>query len=391
MIKLYETQSFLKECNTTVESCTENEGVVYIKLKESIFFPEEGGQYADTGVLEYADKCVNLIDGQIVDGEIIYQISEMIPEGTTVLCKLDWNKRFDRMQNHSGEHILSGLINSKYGFNNIGFHLSDDEFVTLNMDGVLTKEQVMELEKEVNSIIYANVPITDSYPSKEELANITYRSKIEIDGQVRLITIGDEKQTYDICACCAPHVARTGEIGILKITGVSKAKGGVLISILCGRRALEYINHSMDTLNALAGSFTTHPDNVPGIVENLKKECQELKAELSDYKERGLIDAIKANPLKNYVITADSLSPQNMKNVFNTLVDNCQGYVGVFVGTDEDGYRYYAGGKDCDAKVLSGLMREKLGAKGGGSSDMIQGKADTNAGSIEEFWNNICN
>ena len=125
--------------------------------------------------------------------------------------------------------------------------------------------------------------------------------------------------------------------------------------------------------------------------KNLKKECQELKAELSDYKERGLIDAIKANPLKNYVITADSLSPQNMKNVFNTLVDNCQGYVGVFVGTDEDGYRYYAGGKDCDAKVLSGLMREKLGAKGGGSSDMIQGKADTNAGSIEEFWNNICN
>lgn len=412
MIKLYEKQSNLRECEATVVECTRKDNEVYIKLDQSIFFPEEGGQYADTGVLEYTvpthsatldeaenkttsgeavnnKKIVKLLDGQIVDGDIIYQVSEEIKCETKVLCKLNWSIRYDRMQNHSGEHILSGLINRKYGFNNIGFHLSDDSMVTLVMDGVLTKEQVMELEQEVNSIIYANLPITDSYPTKEELKDISYRSKIEIDGQVRLITIGDESRTVDICACCAPHVARTGEIGILKVTGVMKMKGGVQISILCGRRALEYINHNLDILGQIASSFTTHADNVTGIIENLKNENIELKSQLSEYREKGIIENIISNPDNRCIFTSDQLSAQNMKNIFNVLTDKCAGYVGIFVGTDEDGYRYYAGGNGLDARELAKIMREGLGAKGGGSEDMIQGKTDSSKEAIEQFWNSI--
>ena len=389
MIKLYEKQSFLKECEAIVTECYKKEDKVYIKLNQSIFFPEEGGQYADTGVLEYDGKTVQLLDGQIVNGEIIYQIENEIPSGTTVLCKLDWATRFDRMQNHSGEHILSGLIHSKYGFNNIGFHLSDDAMVTLVVDGVLTREQVMELEQEVNAVIYANLQITDSYPDKEELANISYRSKIEIDGQVRLITIGEGENIVDVCACCAPHVSRTGEIGILKVTGVMKSKGGVQISILCGRRALEYINHNLDLLNSMAGAFTTHPDNVPGIVDNLKKECMEVKSQLSEYREKGIIDSIEANPETKCIFGDSELSAQNMKNIFNALVEKCQGYVGVFAGDDVAGYRYYAGGNGMDARELAKLMREGLGAKGGGSSEMIQGKTESEKTSIEQFWSTI--
>lgn len=389
MIKLYEKQSFLKECEAIVTECYKKEDKVYIKLNQSIFFPEEGGQYADTGVLEYDGKTVQLLDGQIVNGEIIYQIENEIPSGTAVLCKLDWATRFDRMQNHSGEHILSGLIHSKYGFNNIGFHLSDDAMVTLVVDGVLTREQVMELEQEVNSVIYANLPITDSYPDKEELAIISYRSKIEIDGQVRLITIGEGENIVDVCACCAPHVSRTGEIGILKVTGVMKSKGGVQISILCGRRALEYINHNLDLLNSMAGAFTTHPDNVPGIVDNLKKECMEVKSQLSEYREKGIIDSIEANPETKCIFGDSELSAQNMKNIFNALVEKCQGYVGVFAGDDVAGYRYYAGGNGMDARELAKLMREGLGAKGGGSSEMIQGKTESEKTSIEQFWSTI--
>lgn len=389
MIKLYEKQSFLKECEAIVTECYKKEDKVYIKLNQSIFFPEEGGQYADTGVLEYDGKTVKLLDGQIVNGEIIYQIENEIPSGTAVLCKLDWATRFDRMQNHSGEHILSGLIHSKYGFNNIGFHLSDDAMVTLVVDGVLTREQVMELEQEVNSVIYANLQITDSYPDKEELANISYRSKIEIDGQVRLITIGEGENIVDVCACCAPHVSKTGEIGILKVTGVMKSKGGVQISILCGRRALEYINHNLDLLNSMAGAFTTHPDNVPGIVDNLKKECMEVKSQLSEYREKGIIDSIEANPETKCIFGDSELSAQNMKNIFNALVEKCQGYVGVFAGDDVAGYRYYAGGNGMDARELAKLMREGLGAKGGGSSEMIQGKTESEKTSIEQFWSTI--
>ncbi len=396
MEKLYEKQSFLRECKSTVIYCEKENDEVYIKLDKSIFFPEEGGQYADTGILELLDSnenstgiAVKLLDGQIRDGKIIYKVENEIQLGTAVLCKLDWSNRFDRMQNHSGEHILSGLIHNTYGFNNIGFHLSDDDMVTLVVDGVLTREQVMELETRVNSVIYDNVPILDSYPSKEELDSISYRSKIEIEGQVRLITIGEGDDIIDICACCAPHVARTGEIGILKVTGVTKMKGGTQISILCGRRALEYINHNLGTLNQLANAFTTHPDNMPGIVENLKNECIQVKSQLSDYKEKGIIDSIITNPDNRCIFGEGSLSAQNMKNIFNALTDNCKGYVGIFAGSDEDGYRYYAGGNGLNAKELANLMREKIGAKGGGSEEMIQGKTDAAKSQIQQFWATI--
>ncbi len=394
MIKLYETNSFIKECTARVISCEEKNNLVYIKLDESIFFPEEGGQYADTGLLEYVDangenNSVKLLDGQIVDGAIIYQTDHKIDINTEVLCKLDWAKRFDRMQNHSGEHILSGLINRKFGYNNVGFHLSDDDAVTLCMDGILSKEQLLELESEVNAIIYEDLPITDSYPSKEELGNISYRSKIEIEGQVRLITIGDDKQTVDICACCAPHVRTTGQIGILKVTSVTKFKSGVQISILCGRRALEYINHNLDTLNTLSGAFSTHPDNLPAIIDSLKKDNQAVKSELSDYKEKAIIEGIVANPQIRCIFSNNQLSAQNMKNIYNVLVENCTGYVGLFEGSDEEGYRYYAGGNGLNARELANLMREALGAKGGGSEEMIQGKTDADRMSIEDFWKKL--
>lgn len=405
MIKLYEKNSFMKECGAEVVSCEVKENKVYIKLNQSIFFPEEGGQHADAGILEYSEngelKQVKVIDGQIktantvngqnkgVQEEIIYEVESEIQVGIKVLCKLDWTHRYDKMQNHSGEHILSGLINDKFGFNNIGFHLSDEGPVSLVVDGSLIKEQVAELEIEANKVIYENLPIVDTYPSKEELANISYRSKIDIDGQVRLITIGEGERIVDICACCAPHVARTGEIGILKVINIMKAKGGTQISILCGRRALEYINHNLETLNTVANAFSTHPDNVPQIVEGLKNENIKLKSELSDYKEKGIIAAIISKQVGRCAFSNEELSAQNMKNIFNVLVENNEGYVGLFVGNDNDGYRYYAGGQGLNAKELAGKMREKLGAKGGGSEEMIQGKIDSKQSEIEEFWSSL--
>ena len=391
--KVYERQSYLKELETTVTESTCEEGQFYVKLKETVLFPEEGGQYSDTGFLLFGDRKVSVLRGELIgnasegDTDIRYAVDGEIPAGSFVRCVLDWDKRFSRMQNHSGEHIVSGLIHNLYGYNNIGFHLSDDEPVTLTVDGKLSAEQIREIEIKANEAIYEDLPITDSYPSKDELASMDYRSKIEIAGQVRLITIGDPAAPLDICACCAPHVSGTGCIGIIKVISFASVKGGTQVSILCGARALEFIEKNIDNLESIAKGFSTHRDNVPGIVESLREENRALKAKLSEYAEKSILSGITEDG-PGCIFTDMELSPVSMKNIFNELVARKTGYVGIFAGSDEKGYVYYAGGKDMDARELGNLMREKLSSKGGGAAGMIQGRTSSSQDEIIKFWEN---
>ena len=393
--KVYEKQSYCREIQTVVTDCTVENESVYIKLGKSIFFPEEGGQYADTGTLTYEDKTVQLLDGELLgaaregDTDIRYRVSEAIPTGTSVLCKLDWEKRFDRMQNHSGEHIISGLLHSHFGYNNIGFHLSDDEPVTLLVDGALTPEQAAAIEEESNRIIYENLPIRDSYPKQEDLAGIDYRSKIEIGGQVRLITIGQEDKIVDICACCAPHVSHTGAIGLIRILSVTRAKGGTQLGILCGRRAWAYVDHNLRILQEVARDFSTHTDNVSARIGDLKAENAALRIRVDEMVEEGIIRDIRDGRYDRCVFANAELSPVNMKRIYNALTTLREGYVGLFAGSDEKGYRFYAGGAGLDARSLATAMREGLGAKGGGSREMIQGALFCGREQIEAFWNSV--
>jgi len=401
MIKIYETDSYARECRMKVLSSGREEAAFLITVDQSVFFPEEGGQYADTGLLiirelplgyegllKVGDKA-SLLDGQICDdGSIAYKVSDEIPAGAVLDGILDWEKRFDRMQNHSGEHILTGVIHNKYGFNNVGFHLSDDDFVTLDLDGKLTYEQVIEMEKTANEIIYDNLPITDSYPDKAALEDISYRSKIEIDGQVRLITIGDHYRTIDVCACCAPHVLTTGCIGIIKVFSVINYKKGIQIAILCGKRALDYINKEHSALSSLSRRLSTSFDNVEKIVASYTEEIFELKARLSKLVENSISEKISELDENDpgCIFTSEELNAGNMKNIYNILTDKVKGYAGIFVGSDDEGYRYNAGGKNLDAKDLAALMREKLGAKGGGNSEMIQGKVNATKKEIIDLF-----
>ncbi len=383
MNKIYENESYNRRIETVVTSLEETDNGVFITLEDSIFFPEEGGQYADTGIIIYGDEEITLSNGILIQSEadgketiIKYAVSKPAPAGAKVICVLDWDKRYSRMQNHSGEHIISGLIYREFGYNNAGFHLSDDGPVTLDVDHKLTPEQVDIIEKMANEVIYRNLPITASYPSKEELVDISYRSKIDILGQVRLITVGDENETIDVCACCAPHVARTGEIGIIKVISHCNYKGGTQISILCGRRALEYLSHIQSSLNDIAGLFSTHPDNVKSLVVSLKDELSDCKAELSSLIEAKYLDIIRtmSDSESHIIFTDDNLLPANMKNIFNALTAQFDDYVGIFVGNDTDGYRFYAGSRTLDTAKLGATLREQLGAKGGGKGEMIQGQ-----------------
>ncbi len=397
MIKIYETDSFRRELSSVVTSCIQENGRIYIQLSETIFFPEEGGQYADTGVLVPVssaadDAPVHVLDGEYRRGDIRYVVDREIVPGTEVLCILDWEKRFSRMQQHTGEHILTGMIHNRYGYNNVGFHLSDDSPVTLDVSGPLTWEQAMEMEQAANEVVFANVPVRVLFPSREELSRLDYRSKIEIEGQVRLIAIGEGSKPVDLCACCAPHVARTGEIGIIKIISMQKYKGGTRLGILCGGRALAHYRQEWHRLDSLARYLSTGVDQVADSVKGLQAELAAAKEKAAALTETALLRELEAIPsdAPALVFTKEDLPPVVVKNTFNALAERFPArYVGLFIGSDDAGYRYAAGSKDLDARKLAGFMREALAAKGGGSQDMIQGKVSAGQEEILQFWRTL--
>lgn len=385
MVKLYEKQSYLSECEAVVTDCFTKDGFVYVRLDRTIFFPEEGGQYADLGELVYGDNTsVRLLGGEVTDKsgkDIIYRVESKVPVGE-VKCILNWDLRYERMQNHSGEHVLTGTIHNEFGYDNVGFHLSDDGPVTLDMNGVLTWEEVMEMERKANEVIYNNLPITDSYPTGAELANLSYRSKIEIEGQVRLITIGDKDNPIDVCACCAPHVKTTGEIGIIKVISMVNWKGGVRISMLAGRRALRYINDRFDIIRSVTERLTTSFDNVPDIIDGYKKEIGESKA-LINKTYVSLAEKICSASGSPFVFFDSDCPMSAMKNILSTLINMTDGYAGVFVGEDGS-YRYMIGSKDKDSRIVASLLKEKLDARGGGKPDSIQGQVASCKEDIEK-------
>ena len=385
MVKLYEKQSYLSECEAVVTDCFTKDGFVYVRLDRTIFFPEEGGQYADLGELVYGDNnLVRVLGGELTDksgSDIIYRVDKEVPLGE-VRCILNWDLRYERMQNHSGEHVLTGTIHNEFGYDNVGFHLSDDGPVTLDMNGVLTWEEVMEMERKANEVIYNNLPITDSYPTGAELANLSYRSKIEIEGQVRLITIGDKDNPIDVCACCAPHVKTTGEIGIIKVISMVNWKGGVRISMLAGRRALRYINDRFDIIRSVTERLTTSFDNVPDIIDGYKKEIGESKA-LINKTYVSLAEKICSASGSPFVFFDSDCPMSAMKNILSTLINMTDGYAGVFVGEDGS-YRYMIGSKDKDSRIVASLLKEKLDARVGGKPDSIQGQVASCKEDIEK-------
>ena len=441
MKKLYETDSMRSECSAKICSCRqlsdqeikERIGAARpdamqmqqngrkpeffeITLDPAIFFPEGGGQYADHGTILYQDREYSLIDGQerlTADGgnqEIVYLIAAAVtqkdqknaahtseepgaasrlPVGASVLCKLDWRTRFSRMQQHSGEHILSGLIHRRFGYENVSFHLSDEEPVIVCFSGTLTDEETEAIEREVNEVIYRNLPIIDTYPAREELASIRYRSKIEIKGQVRLVTVGTDEM-IDRCACCAPHLPSTAYVGILKIISSQSYKGGTQLNILCGMRAFDYMQKEHAMISALSHAFSTSIDALPELFAAQREKLNAAEAALGNLREEALQKQVAAlDPNGPACIFADDLSNHAMKVTYNALAAKCSGFCGVFNGNDETGYRFYAGNPSLDSTELARKMRSELSARGGGSREMIQGQLSCSAAEIRAFFHEL--
>lgn len=373
--KLYDANAYDTKFEAKVISCEKQEitakqgeeKILYaVILDQTLFFPEEGGQTPDKGMLGGSRVC----DVQIKKDVIIHYVEEPLQEGETVTGEIDWQHRFFNMQQHSGEHLFSGLAYRKFGYKNVGFHLSN-QIVTMDFDHAFTPEQLEEMEWEINQAIVANVEIQTGYPEKEILDGLEYRSKIEIDGAVRIVEIPG----YDICACCAPHVRRTGEIGMFKIQTAQNYKGGMRISFLCGFRALEEYRKKAQIISELSGILTTNQENLAEHVTKLKTQVQSLKTHLSNAKQEIMESKIKEISAEeiNVILFEKELETPVMRNVVNKLVEKHEGFCGVFVGTEADGYTYIIGSKENDCREIATMMRTELNARGGGSPQMIQG------------------
>ncbi len=368
--ELYYQDAYLKEFEGKVLSCEKGKDDSFlVVLDRTAFFPEQGGQSSDIGSI--SDAVVTHVS--ITDGIITHVTDRELPVGVCVKGIIDFEHRFSNMQQHTGEHIFSGIVNSKYGFDNVGFHLSDSE-VTMDYNGVLSDEDIREIEAMVNRAIWENVEVKCEFPAKEILDSLQYRSKKELTGDVRIVTVTG----YDTCACCAPHVARTGEIGILKVVSCQNYKGGVRVSILCGKRALEYINDQLQVVGQLTGLLTTGYDRIVSSVKKLSDENYALKCELSDCREKLIgyeLDSIDKNKENVFLKKETGLDGNLMRKVVNALIETRSGYCGVFSGDDNAGYKYIIAtkGEGKDLKALQNMLREDFGAKGGGSSAMVQG------------------
>lgn len=382
--KLYDLDGYRTEFEGTVLSCekiVDKEKSVYqVILDKTLFFPEEGGQSPDKGTIQ--GKTV--IDVQIKEEVITHTLLEPVQVGEVVHGVIDWKHRFSNMQQHSGEHIFSGLVNRKFGYDNVGFHLSD-QIVTMDFNGVLSAEEAAEIEYAANEVITKNLPIQVSFPTKEELQQLEYRSKIEIEGQVRIVTIPET----DVCACCAPHVKRTGEIGLLKIISLQNHRGGVRISILCGFRALEDYRKRTAVIAQLSASLSANLETLPEAVEKIKALNQSLKTELVDSKRAYMDTKIEAIPKdqENVYLFEKSLDAQDMRGVVNQLVSNHVGVCGVFVGDDTEGYRFIMGSSTMDVRTVMSRLKETLDIKGGGSAAMVQGSVVAKKETLMELLN----
>ena len=274
--KLFYQDSYLSEFCAKVLSCTSlsvehsSEAKYEAVLDRTAFFPEGGGQSSDTGTLTCKEETVQVLDVQEQDGVVVHFISGYLKPGETVIGKLDFQERFSKMQQHTGEHIVSGIVNKHFGYNNVGFHLGKDG-VTMDYDGPITQEELRKIEYEANQAVAENIPVQVLYPTKEELEGISYRSKIEIQGQVRIVQIPG----YDSCACCAPHVKDTGSVGMIKLVGAIHYKGGMRVSMLCGFWALADYNQKEESVVTISNRLSAKQEQVVQAVERLEQEIQE--------------------------------------------------------------------------------------------------------------------
>lgn len=376
--KLYYADQYLAHFLSRVVSCEETRGGFAVVLEKTAFYPEGGGQPGDTGSL----GGVRVLDTHERGGKVVHLCSAPLEPGAEVEGLVDWARRFDLMQQHSGEHIVSGLIHARFGYENVGFHIGA-ETVTIDFSGELTRAQLSDIERAANERIWRNDAVVISWPAPAELETIAYRSKKALTGPVRIVEFPDA----DVCACCGTHVARTGEIGLILLLSCQRFHEGVRIEMLSGRRAYEYAARSLEQGRLVSAALSAKSLELAPAVERMKSELEAEKYRLYGC-EQQLFERIAAGcgNEKTALVFQPGLTPDGVRRLCAALTDAGAGLAAVFSGADSEGFKYAVGSADGDIRALVKDMNTALNGSGGGKSGFAQGSVQCSRPEIEAFF-----
>ena len=376
--KLYYEDVYKKEFTAKVLECRECEKGFEIILDQSAFYPEGGGQPCDLGTL----NGIAVLDVQEKDREIVHYTKEAVEAGSEVIGKIDWDRRFDLMQQHSGEHMVSGLIHEAYGYDNVGFHMGSDT-ITVDLNGSLDEAQLAEIERKTNEKIWEDTEVKILYPTAEELEKIDYRSKKEITGQVRIV----EFPGVDICACCGTHVTHTGEIGMVKLLSVEKFREGVRIEMICGKRVLDYLNMVNEQNHQISMKLSAKMDRTADAVQRLQDENFCMKGQVARMEEEMFrAEAKKWEGAGSVLIFKEGLEADSVRKLADAVMNTCEGCCAVFSRNEDGSYKYAMGEIDGDLRQYTKEMNAALNGRGGGKPFFVQGSVQATEDEIRNFF-----
>ena len=378
--ELYYDDAYLSEFQATVLSCEEDKKGYALTLDATAFYPEGGGQPYDTGTLNEA----NVLEVHRRDDRIIHTVDTYLKPGTIVNGKVDFERRFDLMQQHSGEHVFSGLVHKHFGYDNIGFHLGEKE-VVLDFSGPLDHKDLSMIEAECNRMIQKNIPVEVTYPNDEELSVLDYRSKKELSGRIRIVSIRD----CDVCACCGTHVRKIGEVGYCKVLSLTTKKGNARVSVLFGKRATDYMARIYDEVTAISALISKNPLEILEGVRHLQDEVLQKGLKLNALYTKHFEERFEKETETSLFITIEEGCTMDLLRHFcDRMSAKAKIAAGLLKKSEED-YQYVIISKSEDLRAAAKSLSETFAGKGGGSKEMIQGSLHGSAEQIVSFLHRL--
>ena len=376
--KLYYEDAHLVQFSATVLSCTQVKKGYEVILDATAFYPEGGGQAGDTGAL----GGVRVLDTRERDDTLVHLCDGALPVGGTVEGAVDYGPRFLRMQQHSGEHIVSGILHRRYSCHNTGFHMGAD-VITIDFDAVIPAADLPQIEAEANGAVWANLPVRCWYPEPEELAGLSYRTKRALPWPVRIVEIPG----FDRCACCGTHVQATGEIGLIKLLSVMNFRGGTRMEMACGQQALDLLNTAYSQNKLVSQAFSAQPGETGAAAQRMNELLAQQKYRITSL-ERRIFAAIAAGYAGkgNVVHFEEGLDGNSVRLLADAIAESCGSTAAVFSGSDETGYAFCLVTRDGDLRPLGRALTTALHGRGGGKPICQQGRVSASKAEIEDFF-----
>ncbi len=363
--KLYYQDCHLDAFDAQVVSCEAKDQFWEIVLDRTAFYPEGGGQASDVGTL----SGVNVIHVSDEGEQVIHLCDGPLSIGHTVHGQIDYARRFDLMQQHTGEHIISGLIHAKYGCHNTGFHMGSD-VITIDFDGEVPASDLPELERRANEALWKNIPLKIWVPSPEELPDVTYRTKRALPWPVRIVQVPG----YDSCACCGVHVAATGEVGLIKLLSCIRFRTGVRIEMICGQRALDYLSSAYEQNLQVSRAFSAKLMETGAAAEKMNETVEALKFQIGSLRQQifeGIAESCR--DAGDVLIFEEDLDSNNVRRLADLVAERCGGTAAVLSGSDSGGYSYCLVTRNGDLRSFVKEMNAALNGRGGGKPEFQQG------------------